>query len=273
MPRASDQAYLREQQYRDSSKLNARIALHARFSTNTYGWFPWLFDHLLRLPAKSRILEVGCGTGLLWRRNAARIPPGWDVTLTDFSPGMLDETRQALSSIEHPFSFQVADAQELPFADASFDAIIANHILYHVPDRPKAFAAFRRVLPPDGRLFASTIGQAHLRELNALAPELRFQPSFGHDLDFDLERGQGELAAWFPRVEMDRYDDALVVTEAAPLVAYVLSSRMASGLTAEARANLMRHVERDIARHGAIRITKDSGLFEAWNTENMEGRE
>jgi len=50
----------------------------------------WVFDQF-NLAAKSRILEVGCGPGLLWLQNVARIPEGWDITLSDFSPGMLDE--------------------------------------------------------------------------------------------------------------------------------------------------------------------------------------
>jgi cyclopropane fatty-acyl-phospholipid synthase-like methyltransferase len=62
MPQISDQAYLLTRQYHNASNLEARIALHARFSTNIYGWFRWLFDHLDLLP-QSRILELGCGTG------------------------------------------------------------------------------------------------------------------------------------------------------------------------------------------------------------------
>src|SRR4051794_33286592 len=95
MPRISDQTYLLSQQYNNASNLEARIALHARFSTNTYGWFRWLFDHI-HLPPHSRILELGCGTGRLWLESADRIPEGWNVTLSDFSPGMGQEAQQNL---------------------------------------------------------------------------------------------------------------------------------------------------------------------------------
>lgn len=64
MTHASDQNYLLTQQYHDGSRLTARASLHARFRTNDYGWFRWLFDHL-RLPPQSRILELGCGLGWL----------------------------------------------------------------------------------------------------------------------------------------------------------------------------------------------------------------
>jgi len=48
------------------------------------------------------------------------------------------------------------DAQWLPFADASFDCILAMHMLYHVPDRDLAIAEMRRVLRPGGVLLALT---------------------------------------------------------------------------------------------------------------------
>ena len=49
-------------------------------------------------------------------------------------------------------SIEVADVQDLPFPDASFDAVIANHMLFHVEDRPRALGEIVRVLRPDGRL-------------------------------------------------------------------------------------------------------------------------
>lgn len=260
MSRVSDQAYLLSQQYRTAANLDAWIALHTRFSTNAYGWFRWLFDHLQPSP-RSRILELGCGTGRLWLEDMARIPEGWDVTLSDFSMGMLQGARGNLRHGRRPFAFAVIDAQAIPYGDASFDAVIANHMLYHAPDRAKALAEIRRVLRPGGRLYASTLGQAHLQELNALLPG-------PHQFDFrvygfDLENGRAELAPWFSTVTLHRYDDALVITEAEPLVAYLLSSRVASELDDGTRADLATRVEHELALRGAIHVTKDSGLFEA----------
>jgi hypothetical protein len=63
--KVNDQQYLKTDQYRDASNLDARALIHQRFSTNTYGWFRWVFDALLKLPANARILELGCGHGLL----------------------------------------------------------------------------------------------------------------------------------------------------------------------------------------------------------------
>jgi len=88
MSRITDQKYLKSQQYKTSSNLDARIQIHGRFSINKYPWHHWVFDHFM-LPTNSRILELGCGTGLLWLQNIGHIPDGWKITLSDFSPGML----------------------------------------------------------------------------------------------------------------------------------------------------------------------------------------
>jgi ubiquinone/menaquinone biosynthesis C-methylase UbiE len=79
------------------------------------------------------VLEVGCGSGQLWLVNHHRLPAGWHVILSDLSTGMLATAHRQLSPYGHDLRFVVHDAQALPFAAHSFDAIIANHMLYHVP--------------------------------------------------------------------------------------------------------------------------------------------
>jgi ubiquinone/menaquinone biosynthesis C-methylase UbiE len=64
--------------------------------------------------------------------------------------------------------FDVIDAQAIPYAGASFDAVVANHMLYHVQDRPRAFSEIRRALKPGGQLFVATNGQDHMAELWAM---------------------------------------------------------------------------------------------------------
>jgi hypothetical protein len=64
---------LLDHQYRDASNLNARIALHTHYSTNHYGWFPWLYDQL-DLTDQTTLLELGCGAGSLWTQNQDRLP-------------------------------------------------------------------------------------------------------------------------------------------------------------------------------------------------------
>jgi ubiquinone/menaquinone biosynthesis C-methylase UbiE len=256
----TDHQYLTDQ-YRNASNLNARILLHQRFSTNKYGWHRWIFDQF-KLPSHARLLELGCGPGELWCENLKRIPTGWEITLSDFSAGMIQQAQQNLSS-PRQFRFEIVNAQAIPFADARFDAVIANHMLYHVPDKPQALSEIRRVLKPDGRFYASTVGERHLCELLDL--RTRFDAQFVADISsesFTLENGLAQIAQWFDKVHLYRYEDALVITEVAPLVEYILSTWSQS--THAQRIALTKFVEREMELcGGTLHITKDSGLFEA----------
>ena len=131
MGNLSTQEYL-QWQYRDSSNLSARAGLHVRFSTEEYPWFQWVFDRF-DIPDNGRVLELGCGTGLLWRENLGRIPRSWTVTLSDASQGMLQEAEQNLLHTDLNLAFRKVDAQSIPYEKDSFDAVVANHMLYHVP--------------------------------------------------------------------------------------------------------------------------------------------
>ena len=270
MPTISDQECLLTDQYQDASNLNARIQIHALFSTNKYGWPQWVFDQF-DLSPESRILELGCGSGRLWFENLHRIPEGWEITLSDFSSGMLQEAQQNLCDSQRRFEFEVVDAQSIPFEDESFDAVIAKHMLFDVLDRAQALSEMRRVLRPGGRFYASTIGRAHLRELYELLS--RFDPHAdpwgGHPPaeSFLLENGLDQISLWFSRVTLRRYEDALVITEAGPLVAYVLSTAAKSILVGDRLAEFTKFVEQELALHGAIHVTKDSGIFEAFRDE------
>jgi ubiquinone/menaquinone biosynthesis C-methylase UbiE len=134
-----ERAYLREVQYRDDTNLNARSALHERFSVNPVGLQRWVFDQLA-LPARARILEVGCGPGNLWVANLARIPEGWQIVLSDFSRGMVQAACHRLGG--RTFVFEVGDAEAVPHPAGTFDAVIANHMLFHVSDRRRAITEF-----------------------------------------------------------------------------------------------------------------------------------
>ncbi len=254
----SDVHYVTDQ-YRAGNNLATRAALHERFSTAPRKWFDWYFDYLA-LPANARVLEIGCGTGALWRENRARVPESWQITLTDFSFGMIETTR----AHELAAMFAQCDAQAIPFRDHSFDAVIANHMLYHVPDVPRALAEFNRVLRPHGKLYAATNGQAHLRELHALIGELAGIEQPFLENQFNLENGATFLAQQFSKVHRRDYADTLVVTAVEPLVAYALSGVSSSQVQhAHGAERLRERVTERIARDGALRITKSTGLFVA----------
>ena len=242
-----------EEQYRTDANLRARIELHQRFRTTTEDWHRWLFDRVA--PASgARILEVGCGPGEFWKQNLDRIDPSWQITVTDQSAGMIEAAKDVLGDRA---AYAVADVQDLPFADESFDAVFAHHMLYHVEDRPKAFAEIRRVLAPGGVLHAATNGLGHLDELAALyAPEL-----FPHNAkQFGLETGPPQLQPFFSDIEVERLDGELRVTEVEPVLAYIRSSFLYDGWPLD---DVAATVGGAIEADGAFRIATKAGLISA----------
>jgi SAM-dependent methyltransferase len=263
-----------ESQYRDASNLNARIALHTRFSTNPQGWMRWAFEQM-RLASGERVLEVGAGPATMWQQNLERVPPGCEITLTDFSPGMVEQARQNLRGSYPHFKLQVANVESLPFEDAGYDVVIANHMLYHVPSVPTALSEFRRVLKPGARLYAATNGRDNLREVFELVTRFDERERFdvgGVIASFTLENGAELLEAHFSPVRLLRYEDGLAVTEAEPLVAYLASigsfAEQFSGEKLERFTEFVKNQVADaVAREGAFRASKSQGIFEAYRSE------
>lgn len=264
MSRFTDQQYLKNDQYKDAANLSARLTIHERFSTNPYGWFRWVFDTLLDLPSNAKILELGCGPGLLWKQNVDRIPAGWSITLSDLSSGMLDAAWRNLVVTGRAFQFKEIDAQSIPFEDETFDAVIANHMLYHVPDRAKAIAEMKRVLKPGGQLIATTVGENHMHEIMDWFRRIHADHVWqSFVVPFTLESGFEQLKPYFSQITLSRYEDNLYITELEPLIAYIRSALRAGELPEDKVANVRLELESVLKEKGKILISKDSGLFKA----------
>jgi ubiquinone/menaquinone biosynthesis C-methylase UbiE len=251
-------------QYKDSGNLAARASIY-RFGSNKTSWPSWVFDQVLaETPLDADVLEVGCGPGGLWKPNLARIPTRWRVTLTDLMPGMIEETRAALQSISD-FKFGIMDVQNLAMPNASFDTVIANHMLYHVPDLPRGLREIRRVLRPAGRLLAATNSELHMLRIKELAGAFMggTSPLAGR-MPFSLDNGEGILRSVFDHVTVRSTADELRVTDPEAVVSYVLSIEGAKRIiVGPALDALRRRVTDEIAREGAFAAQTEAGLFVA----------
>lgn len=261
---------LKEQQYANADKFKARIHLHAAFSTNPYPWPCWVLDQIEPAAQSPQILELGCGNGLLWMVNADRIPAEWHLTLSDFSQGMLDSARHNLQNINKPIQFEVIDAGHIDYPSHSFDIIIANHMLYHLPNRVQALLEIHRILKPGGIFYASTIGLNNMAEMKQLLREFDADSDYERMLGnieshFSLDNGAAQLQQVFEAVQLRRYNNSLRITDPEAILNYVLSY---NGMEADTRVlapektELFKaFIENKISRQGSISITIDSGLF------------
>lgn len=96
----------------------------------------------------SKVLDVACGTGVAAREAARRAQPGGSVTGLDINDGMLDVARRSAPEID----WRQGEAEALPFADETFNAVVSQFALMFFADRVRALGEMWRVLRPGGRL-------------------------------------------------------------------------------------------------------------------------
>jgi len=160
--------------------------------------------------APRRVLETAAGTGIVTAAAAALLPDA-EIVATDLNQAMLDV---ASARIDAPgVSFRQADAQDLPFDDASFDAVICQFGAMFFPDRLRAYREARRVLRPRGRflfnvwdrLEANPVSEVVAESVAALFPE--DPPAFYRRVPFgyhDVAAVERDLrAAGFAAIEAE----------------------------------------------------------------------
>jgi SAM-dependent methyltransferase len=257
-----DPAYVAAQ-YRDSTRFDARVRIYTLYDTSTEPWLRWLFERLA-IGVGERVLELGCGTGNVWRENAERVPADASLVLTDLSPGMLDQARARLAGLPLSLELREADAQALPFADESFDLVIANHMLYHVPERARALREIRRVLRRRGRLVVGTNHWTHLLELRELLTRFALAGLLLAPLrdasEFDLEAAAEEISSVLDVVGVERRKSALEIRAVGPLIAYVRSMADTECVSDAALEPLARHAARQIELMGALHVGIAAGV-------------
>jgi SAM-dependent methyltransferase len=160
---------------------------------------------------------------------------------------------------------RVADVCALPFADASFDVVLAMHMLYHAPDPDRAVAEIARVLRPGGVAIASTNGETNMAALF----ELGHAALGGERLDlgaraFSLESGEAILRRHFDEVEVHRAVDVLRVTDPSDVINYLTSFPPGDRATPAMLARLdTMTAEAFTAGRGVLEITRDTGFLTA----------
>jgi ubiquinone/menaquinone biosynthesis C-methylase UbiE len=260
----STRAYLRDVQYRDSSRLAARARLHVKYGTASVAWFPWLATQVDWRPG-SHVLEVGCGAGWMWAEAAARLPGELDLTLTDLSSGMVTEAVERVGSLGRyrQTSGRVADVQELPFRPRSFDVVVAIYVLHHVPDPRRAINEMARVLRPGGVALVACVGDGHLAELHQIRQAVFGEPWADAIVGtFGAATAAQALPRAFGEVEWRPYPDRLDCRDPDDVVDYLASIPPVEDASADQHARVVAEVHRRFAVGGGrLRVSKDTGLY------------
>lgn len=260
-----------KEQYVSADNLEKRIRLHQGYSTATEDWTYWVFERF-QLREGQRVLEIGCGNGMLWCGNVHNLPEGLHLTLSDRSEGMLNQTRENLAKVATELQerkvevdFKVMDANDLQLEPESYDCIIANHMLYHVENKEGCFRAIAEALKPDGIFCCATNGNNHMKEVHELVADFDDRidmPFMGITSSFTLENGEEQLRKFFKNIKYDRHENALIVDEADAIYDYVYSYPGNSPYILDQRGEeFKKMLEGRIEKEGSIYIQKDCGMF------------
>lgn len=215
----TDQEHLTAVSYNKQDRLQVRIDTHRRYNQPQLDFMAWVLDHI-SWQGTELVIDIGCGSGAYWPKvqERGRVYMGGDL-----SWGMLAGLPPEITRLN-------LDAQQLPLADQVADVVLANHMLYHVPDLRQAVREARRVLRPDGVLLASTNSQHSRLEFYELVADSLTELGVTHhpaelnpDGRFKLENGRAFLEPVF--TEVTRYDSetAFVFPSPEPALAYLAS--------------------------------------------------
>ena len=251
----TDRTRLRKQ-YADDARLAVRIETHRRYSERRENIADWVLGLLGPQPG-NLVLDAGAGSG-------------------SYHPAL--ETRQVRavaverelgmirSASDSQAAFVAGDVSELPLASDMVDHSMANHMLYFVPDIPRALAELARVTRPGGRVALTTNG--NLRESPLQQLHRRAARELGIDADVEIASDRfgahnlEQVRAVFPSTELLVQENALVFPTVKPVLAYYASGPVdwVREPTADTRRDLLVRVreliKQRIAADGEFRVPK-----------------
>jgi SAM-dependent methyltransferase len=253
------------QQYKTKDNLQLRIQTHEKYSRPKVDFVAWVLDQI-EWHGDEIVVDVGCGAAIYAGPAGQR---GKSYFAGDLSIGMLQGlTISGLPRVN-------LNVQQLPFADESADVVLANHMLYHVPDQDAALRQISRILRPDGFLIAATNSASNMAELSGLRAVIGRQLNIPADsfplrptLSFTLENGTQLLGKHFARVTRHDLPSALIFPDAQPVMDYINSSRsyylneLPEEITWEQiEEMILEEVNGRIVKEGLFRVNKLTGVF------------
>lgn len=245
------------EQYNTADNLNTRISIHEKYSVNKQGFNNWIFSNYDISP-NMEILELGCGTGELWKSKLPLSINGVKIILTDFSEGMVSAVRENFKDCAN-VSYDTVNIENIPYEDGRFDRVVANMMLYHVPDIDRGLSEVKQVMADDGYFYCATYGE------NGIIPYIagllkEYGVTDNANCNFTLQNGESILRKYFSYVKRLDYEDALAVTDIDDILDYIYSM---SGILSVARLDrsTVKEVLEKNMENGVLKIPKEYGMF------------
>ena len=244
-----------KKQYDNSNRLNTRISIHQKYSTNKLGFGNWIYNNY-DLSSNICVLELGCGTGEMWKGKIDNLPSNSKLYLTDYSEGMVNKAKELLGKHDNVF-YNVVNIENIQYDDLCFDRVIANMMLYHVSNIPKALLEVKRVLKDEGYFYCATYGENRIVDYIADMLNLNIEED---KKIFTLQNGYEILKPYFKTVKRLDYNDSLDITDLDDLLDYLYSLDGISTITKIDRQLLKVSLQNKMT-DGVLHIPKEYGMF------------
>ena len=267
---ASNQTDIIRRYYETDENLRIRQETHDKYTVPKNDFARWALG-TINWQGDEAVLDLGAGIGTYYSRLSAMAPNATYYAI-DLSMEMLK------NHPAEPGCLTQSDAMHLPYADQSFDVVMANHMLYHIPDIDAALQEIRRVLKPHGKVLVATNSIHTMPELQVLmrraivlltrygATQVH-PPALPSD-SFALENGTRILAHHFFAVVRHDIPSQLVFTDIEPVIAYFESMRelrqehLPEDVAWEDMMLIMRQQITQLIKHlGKLEINKISGTL------------
>ena len=247
-------------QYKDGKNLSTRISLYEKYSTNTKKYTTWIYNNYEFFEG-CKILEFGSGTGKDWKDIIAELSQKCSLILSDFSEGMVEELKLKFGKFNNIDVMKI-DIQNAQIEDNSKDFVIANSMLYHVPDIDRAVKEVFRLLKPNGTFYAATAGSKSMFQyLKETLHNIDSSITIPHNITFTLENGNKYLQKHFNQVNIKKYFNKLEITNTTDLVNFIYSVSSIEGLTDCDREKIYDYFEHKKNSKGIIPIDIEYGMF------------
>ncbi len=247
-----------KKQYETDSNLKARISLHSKYSTNKQGFGDWIFCNYKDFTGSS-VLELGCGSGDIWQGRREAISKYREFVISDFSEGILDAARKNIGTLSN-VEYRTIDIEMIPYSNETFDYIIANMMLYHVPSLEKALSEVSRVLKFSGKFYCATFGENGLSQyITALFS--KYGISMVIESSFTLQNGERKLSSFFRKIHRLDYQDSLEISNSEDLAEYILSMSTIMNTDNLDRDQIIKILDNEKDSNGIIKIPKEYGMF------------
>ncbi len=245
-----------ENQYKTAENLTTRISIHDKYSTNKMGFGNWIMSHYV-IPDHADILELGCGTGDIWKSKLSILGDHTHLILSDASEGMVQAAKELLGEDDR-IEYRIVNIESIPYDSGRFQRVIANMMLYHVSDIDKGLSEAARVLDDGGYFYCATYGE------NGIVPFLTklLTDSEGDttNKNFTLQNGRNILSKYFSAVQRFEYADSLAVTDIDDLLDYMDSLSSMTEIAKMDRASVRTILENNMV-NGVLHIPKEYGMF------------